>query len=116
MWLTCGIFMLIFLDTSSQKTYYFSINVTNSASKDAELKWQGISGPEQLTVWKGANVAKEVVVTSSSLPQPFTIYAYEKGTNNVMMLNGIDNVNVPLSLTKQSTFLQITEGNFISFN
>ena len=51
-------------------------------------------------------------MTSATLPQPFVVTAVEKGTNNALMVNGIDSVNVPLSLMKQPTFLTITDGKF----
>lgn len=101
--------------TGHQYTYYFSINVTNAASKDAELRWQGVSGEDQLVVWKSSNAAKETVVTSSTMPSPFAIVAYEKGTGNMMMVNNIESINVPLSMDKQTTYLTVTDGEFLKF-
>ena len=100
----------MFIDADAKKPYYFAINATNSANKDAELRWQGVSGPETLIVPKNTNGAKEAIVTSATLPQPYVVTAVEKGTNNAFTVNGIESVNVPLSLMKQPTFLTITDG------
>ena len=96
-----------------QYTYYFYINATNAASKDAELRWQGASGEDNLVVWKNSSAEKETVVRSSSIPQQFAILAYEKDTNASLLINGIEYLNVPLSLDKKTTFLKITDGEII---
>ena len=93
-------------------TYYFSINATNAASKDAELRWHGVSGDEQLVVWRNSTSEKESVVIGSTVPEPFLITAYEKGTSTTLLINGMESLSIPLSLNKKTTYLLITDGEY----
>ncbi len=103
-------FILFLSDTSNQQIYYLSINVTNSASKDATLKWTGVAGDEELDVLQQGSNEKEIAVTSSSLPEALRVQAVEKGTSNPLIVNGMSDVSVPYSLVKQTTDIVITEG------
>ena len=87
--------------------------MTNSLAKDAELKWTGFSGEEKLTVWKNSAVNKEVAVTSPTQPQPFNVTAYERGTTNMLKLNGANFVRVPLLLIKQTVDISLSGGRYL---
>ena len=71
-----------------------------------------MTGEEQLVIWKSGNSMKEAVVTSSTMPLPVTVKAYERGTTNPLKINGADFVDVPLSVVKETKYLQISDGMF----
>lgn len=85
------------------------------ASKDATLKWTGTSGEEEVDVWRQSATAKEVTISGSKIPSAYTVRAYEKGTSKALMLNGMESVDVPFSLVKQTTLVQITDGMLMRF-
>lgn len=93
--------------------YYLSINVTNELSGDAELKWEGLTGEEQLIVWKNSAKLKEVAVTGETAPKPYRIRAFERGTTTLLELNNADYIDVPLQLSKETVNLRVSKGKVI---
>ena len=109
------LFILFNVGRDSLKTYYFSINVTNDVSNDAEVKWKGISGDEELIVWKNSVMMKEMAFTSAYQPQNFTLRAFERGTANLLLLNNAEFIEVSPSLSKHIINIRITKGTTCYF-
>ena len=84
--------------------------MTNDLSNDAEVKWKGISGDEELIVWKYTAMMKEMAFTSASQPQNFTLKAFERGTANLLLLNNAEFIAVSPSLSKHTINIRITKG------
>ena len=84
------------------KTYYASMTVINQYAGDIEIKYTANGQEQKQEFPKGSAGGFDVTVQSTSAPAAIEFKAYQKGTNNIVQLNGQDSLMVTPTETKSA--------------
>ena len=90
------------------KTYYASMTVINQFAGDIEIKYTANGQDQKQEFPKGSAGGFDVTVQSASAPEAIEFKAYQKGTSDIVQLNGQDSLMVTPTETKSS--VSVTAG------
>ena len=90
------------------KKYYASLTVINQYAGDIEIKYTANGQEQKQEFPKGSAGGFDVTVQSASAPGPIEFKAYQKGTSNIVQLNGQDSLMVTPTETKSA--VSVTAG------